>query len=115
LWTQQGACALAGQQWEEAVTLLEKALRANAMEKHAYWLLAQAYHALHEPEKAVETCGRLVSLYPRDAEAHYLKASVLSVVGDLNSARMEARQALALEPGRSDARVLMDWMDKNGK
>jgi tetratricopeptide (TPR) repeat protein/tRNA A-37 threonylcarbamoyl transferase component Bud32 len=74
------------------------ALRSGVTDREQYFIAGSYYTAQGEYEKAVESLGVLVSLYPDDADAHHDLALAHYAVGHIQDAIRETGEEIRLHP-----------------
>lgn len=95
LLAEMGDCLVYVRQADRAVGLLEQAIRLNPYHPDSYlWYLGDAYFHLGEYRKTIDTLLKM-----RDqSEGHRLMAASYALIGDLESARHQARAVIEAHP-----------------
>jgi len=88
---------------EEARSELEAAVRLDAKNSAALYLLAVAEKQLDDAAASAETLQRVVILDPRNAEAQYLLGQDLAKLGHETEAITHWRRAVELNPENAEA------------
>jgi tetratricopeptide (TPR) repeat protein len=106
-------------QWNQAVEVYSRALKALPASRIVRLGRARAYQQMNRLDKAVEDYGEMIKLDPRDAEAHFLRGEVYRVSGSLDKAIADLSEALKLNPnnawawgGRGAAHATRGDLDK---
>lgn len=92
----------------QAILALEQAVALDAGFSQAWYNLGLARIRAEDPNGAILALNRAELLDPRSARVPYAMATVLSNLGRREEAVAAARRALAIEPGFSAARELLD-------
>jgi hypothetical protein len=85
--------------FDEAVAVLSRAMSIDHDSPRGWCLLAQAQLGLLNPEAALQSAGRAVSLAPDLEWAHRLASLALSRLGRHGDAVGAARESVRLDPG----------------
>jgi adenylate cyclase len=83
---------------EEAIEMIEQALRPPGFQLYLLGFLGQAYYLAARPEKAIAPPEQYVTHYPNILGAHLNLAAVCSELGKEAEARAEAAEVLRLNP-----------------
>ena len=101
----RGQVRVARKQYEQAIADYTEALRLiPAIRRHTDY--AQAWAGKQEYEKAIADCDEAIRLDPELAEAHWVRANVLVVLGKLDEAIASGTEAIRLDPKRPDFRLV---------
>jgi chemotaxis protein methyltransferase CheR len=111
--------ALAGGQYEAAVTLAAEASAADPLSVAAHVLVGRAQANLGQQERALEALRKAIFLDPSAGHAHFLLASTLSSLGQVEAAASSfaaAAETLPLASGADladllDGRPVADLVD----
>jgi tetratricopeptide (TPR) repeat protein len=100
--------ALSGENYHGAIDLAGRALALDDKLCIPYFVRANAYLQLNEPERALRDINRAIELHPLDTlenpESHYvLRAAILERLGQYEQAAQGYRIALKLNPTSFDA------------
>src|SRR5690606_36084860 len=90
-----------------AIIELRNAVSRDERFGEARFLLAEAYAANGDPERAYREYLRAADLLPDNAEAQLKAATYLLLVGQYEDAGTRAERLLARAPGNVDAQVLI--------
>lgn len=98
-----GMILLQLQRMDEALPLIETALRLNPDSGQSHCLLATAHVASRRYSQALEPARRAIALIPELAEAHQMLGIALLELGDSAGAVQSLRRAVSLRQDLSDA------------
>lgn len=104
---QLGMLALQARQFEAAVDLIGRAVRADRMQPAFHANLGEAYRQLGNADLAAESYRRAIKLDPRLPQPHALLGTVLHEQKKLDEAADSFRQALRLLPEDQRARLAL--------
>lgn len=93
---------------QEVVQALENAVRLDPQHARAWYNLGLARNSQGQPTSAIDALLRGETADPNDPRIPYARATILAQLGRPDEARTAAERALALEPGYSSARALID-------
>ncbi len=96
--TNQAIALIYLQRFAEAQPLLEAAARATPSDPHVWYALGLLYRNQNNPQKALASFQKVLTLRPSDPDTHYMVASVDLELKDFPAAAAGFRQAIALEP-----------------
>ncbi|EIP98600.1 hypothetical protein OpiT1DRAFT_03060 [Opitutaceae bacterium TAV1] len=101
--------------YDRAITLLEEGLASGAIEntRRNWELLATACQQANREKQAVETLGRAIGMFPRDAQLEFSLAQLHYSLGQIGEARTRLEAALGKDglekPGQ--ARLFLAYID----
>jgi tetratricopeptide (TPR) repeat protein len=95
----------------EALAALEAAVKLDARFAKAWYNLGLAYSAQELPERALEALTKAESLSPSSPQIPYARATILVRLQKTDEARAAARRALELQPGYTEALVLLQMLE----
>ena len=95
----------ATEDWKEAIGAGEAliATDTSATDTTFFPVLASAYRADSQPQKAAEAIARGLQKYPQNARLHLLHSQFLREAGQLPQSIVSARRALQINPGMPEA------------
>jgi len=105
--TNLGGLYLDQRRLEDAVQVLERAVRLDGAGADAWGLLADAQSRRGEEAAAVAAFEKAVTLRPRDARLRNSYANVLYQMNRYDAAREQAGEALSLDPRFAEAQVTL--------
>ncbi len=93
--------------WKEAIGAGEALIRTDtsATDTTFFPLLASAYKADSQPQKAAEAIARGLAKYPQNARLHLLHSQFLREAGQLPQSIAAARKALQINPNMQEANI----------
>ena len=97
----------ATENWKEAIAAGEAliATDTSATDTTFFPVLAAAYKADSQPQKAAEAIARGLAKYPQNARLHLLHSQFLRESGQLPQSIVAARRALEINPGMQEANI----------
>lgn len=98
-----GKIYFANRRPDEAMREAKLVLASDSANADALDLLASSYLLQNNPAKAIETYRRVVELFPKSAERHYVLGVSLMAGKQTSEARKEFETALALAPDHVEA------------
>ena len=98
---QEGDRLLHQGETQEAIRAYQKALAQNRKLAPAWFNMAIAFYTQRDVDRAAFALRRLVSLQPRDSEAHYNLGCLNLYRGNIHEARKEFEKARRSLPGES--------------
>ncbi len=102
--------------WQARIRELAEQLERDPANAAARFQLAEVYHRLGDPPRALAQLRLLERQRPADPEVFLRRAAVLKRAGDFNPAERAARRALALQPESVEARAwLGDFSLERGR
>lgn len=95
----------------EAIRLCREGLERFPQYGTARWILAKTLLDDGDPEGALGEVRRILEASPKDAQAHRLASELHRQAGRLDDALAHLRQAVTLDPGDRESRVMLEWLD----
>jgi len=97
----------ATEDWKEAIGAGEALIRTDtsATDTTFFPVLAAAYEADSQPQKAAEAIARGLAKYPQNARLHLLHSQFLRKAGQLPQSIVAARRAIQINPNMQDANI----------
>ena len=97
----------ATENWKDAIASGENLIRTDtsATDTTFFPVLASAYKADSQPQKAAEAIARGLQKYPRNAKLHLLHSQFLREAGQLQQSVVAARRALEIDPNMPEANI----------
>ena len=95
---------LAAGRGEEALAAAAGAVARSPRDAEAHLALAHAWHKLHQPARALESCEQAARLRPRDPAVHDLRGAALYALGRTDEAMQAYACALAQDGSYAPAR-----------
>lgn len=102
-WVEQGQDLLEAGEPEKAVAILERAVRRDREHQDAIYVLATAYAAAGDYERARRAYRRFARLCPDDADGHVMHAAASVACDRLEEARAAIVKAIRLDPQHAKA------------
>lgn len=96
--------------FDKAIAAAQDALSVSSKNKKAYWLLATAYSKNNEPEKAMETCKKMIDRYPDDIEAQVFLGWIYVQCDLIKEAKELIERAIPREPDSRGILALMAFL-----
>jgi tetratricopeptide (TPR) repeat protein len=97
----------ATEDWKEAIGAGEALIRTDtsATDTTFFPVLASAYKADSQPQKAAEAIARGLAKFPQNARLHLLHSQFLREAGQLPQSVVAARRALQINPNMPEANI----------
>jgi tetratricopeptide (TPR) repeat protein len=97
----------ATENWKDAIASGENLIRTDtsATDTTFFPVLASAYKADSQPQKAAEAIARGLAKYPQNAKLHLLHSQFLREAGQLPQSIVAARRALQINPNMPEANI----------
>ncbi len=95
----------ATEDWKQAIASGEELIRTDtsATDTTFFPVLASAYKADSQPQKAAEAIARGLAKYPQNARLHLLHSQFLREAGQLPQSIVAARRAIQINPAMQEA------------
>ncbi len=97
---------------DRARAALEKAVKLDPTFARAWYNLGLSYNAAGKSDSALESLSRAESLDATSPQIPFSRATILARIGRTDQARAAARRALEIQPDYSEARDLLQSLDK---
>ncbi len=91
---------------------LETAVQLDPRHSAAWYNLGLAQNALGQPDIALESLLRAEGIEPEDARIPYARATILARLGRKREATLAAQRAVQLNPGLSEAKALLQDLER---
>jgi tetratricopeptide (TPR) repeat protein len=98
----------------EAITLCQEGLTRFPHYTTARLILARAYQAEGDLERALAELGTILEVSPRDVQSHRLAAEIHRRCGRLDQAVTHLETAVELDPGDRESRSLLGLLRASG-
>lgn len=95
----------------EATAALEETVKLDPQFSRAWYNLGLAYSQNGQPSRALDALIRAESIDALSARIPYARATILARLGRNREASIEARRALEIDPGFSDAAALLQSLE----